>query len=80
MSADFLVHFQQDSPVILVCGASSVGVGAVLAHIIPDGSERTIAFAFRALSQAETNYSQREKEGLALVYGVKTFHMYLYYR
>lgn len=78
LSPNFLVHFQSDLPVILVCDASSVGVGAVLAHTMPDGSERPIAFASRSLNKAERNYSQIEKEGLALVYGVKKFHMYLY--
>ena len=80
LAPNFLVHFQKNLPVMLVCDASQVGVGAVLAHVMPDGTERPIAFASRALSKAERNYSQIEKEGLALVYGVKKFHMYLYGR
>lgn len=80
VSPNFLVHFQENLPVILVCDASSVGVGALLAHVMPDGSERPIAFASRKLNKAEVNYSQMKKEGLTLVCGVKKFHMHLYGR
>ncbi|XP_064088507.1 uncharacterized protein K02A2.6-like [Macrobrachium nipponense] len=79
-SPTFLVHYQMDLPVKLVCDASNIGLGAVLAHVMPDGTEKPIAFASRVLNKAERNYSQIEKEALALVYGVKKFHMYLYGR
>ena len=79
-SNSFLAHFNEHLPVKLVCDASSVGVGAVLAHVDEDGRERPIAYASRLLNAAEKGYSQIDKEALALVYGVKKFHMYLYGR
>ena len=78
MSSSLLVHFNPDLDLILMCDASSYGVGAVLAHRMPDGSERPIGYASRTLTAAQRNYSQLEKEALALVFGVQRFHSYLF--
>lgn len=77
-SSQILVHFDPKLPLIVACDASNYGIGAVLAHQFPDGSERPIGYVSRTLSAAEVNYSQIEKEGLACVFGVKKFHSYLY--
>lgn len=77
ISSQFLVHFDPELKLLLACDASAYGVGAVLAHLMPDGLERPIAYASRTLSKAECNYSQLEKEGLACVFGIKKFHTYL---
>ena len=52
-SEQFLTHFNPSLEIKLVCDASSVGVGAVLLHVFPDGSERPVSFASRVLSRAE---------------------------
>ena len=65
---------------LLACDASPYGVAAVLSHRMQDGSERPLGYVSRSLSSAEKGYSQLDKEGLALVFGVTKFHKYLHGR
>ena len=64
----------------MACDASPFGVGAVLTQYDADGTERPVAFASRTLSTAEKNYAQIEWEALAIIFGVRKFHQYLYGR
>ena len=75
-----LVHFDPTRDLVLACDASPYGVGAVLSHRMEDGSDKPIAFASRSLAPAERKYAQLNKEGLAIVFGVKKFHPYLFGR
>ncbi|XP_069363442.1 uncharacterized protein [Maniola hyperantus] len=67
-SSAVLAHYDVNKPVILTCDASALGIGAVLAQRGADigGGERPVAYASRSLSAAEINYSQIQKEALAI--------------
>lgn len=75
-----LIHYDPSLPLTLACDSSAYGIGAVLQHTMPTGEERPIAYASRTLSPAEKKYSQIEKEGLSLIFGIKKFHQYLWGR
>ena len=53
-SAKVLVHYDPELALKLDCDASSVGFGAVLSHVMKDGTERPIAYASGSLSKFHT--------------------------
>ncbi|XP_058012440.1 uncharacterized protein K02A2.6-like, partial [Ahaetulla prasina] len=79
-SDSLLIQYNGTLPLVLVCDASPYGVGAVLSHRLPNGTEAPIAYYSRTMSQAERNYSQLDREALAIVSGVKKFHEYVFGR
>ena len=49
VSSRVLAYIDPTLPLKLVADASAYGVGAVISHVMPNGEERPIAFASRAL-------------------------------
>lgn len=75
-----LVHFNPEMPIGIATDTSEVGVGVVLFHRYPDGSERPIANVSKTLSSAQRGYSQIQKEALGIIFALNKFHHYLYGR
>ncbi|XP_048000243.1 uncharacterized protein LOC125237297 [Leguminivora glycinivorella] len=78
--AILLAHYNPSLPLILSVDSSPYGLGAVLTQKGADGVERPLCCASRTLNAAECNYSQLDKEALAIVFGVTKHHQYVYGR
>ena len=63
---------KNSSPFALQTDASSVGLGAVL-----EQNDHVVAYASRALTKAEQQYSMIQKECLAAVFAIKQYRHYL---
>ncbi len=72
-TAPVLKYYQVHDPVTISCDASQSGLGSVL---FQNGGP--VAFASKALTDAEYAYAQIEKEMLAIVFSVHKFHTYIY--
>jgi len=70
-----LHFFDVSKQVMIQADASQSGLGACITQ-----DNRPIAFASRALTPAECNYSQIEKELLAICFACTKFHHYCYGR
>ena len=79
-SSRVIVHFDPELDIILACDTSAYGIRTVLSHCMPHGKEKPIGFASKTLTEADKNYSQIEKEGLACVFCIRHFHSYLFDR
>jgi RNase H-like domain found in reverse transcriptase len=75
-----LVHFGPKLPLVLATDASPCGLGVVLSHIMPDKTERPIAYGSRSLTKSEANYSQIDKGATAIFWGLKKYFQYCYGR
>ena len=70
-----LPYFDRHKETILQTDASKKGFGAVILQ-----EEQPIYYASRALTSAEKNYQNLEREAQAAVWGMEKFHYFLYGR
>ena len=67
-----LVHYDPHLDIGISCDASNVGIGTMLFHHYPDGSEHPIANASKTLSPTQCRYSQIQREALAVIFGLRS--------
>ena len=64
-----LKYYEQEKDLVIQCDASEGGLGAALLQ-----DRKLLAYASRALTAAERNCAQIEKELLAIVFSTERFH------
>uniref|UniRef100_A0A8C5PCI9 ribonuclease H n=1 Tax=Leptobrachium leishanense TaxID=445787 RepID=A0A8C5PCI9_9ANUR len=74
-AAPVLKYYDVTKPVTIQSDSSKNGLGCCLLQ-----EEQPVAYVSRALSSAEQNYAQIEKECLSIVFACQRFHHYLYGR
>ena len=77
-SKQVLTHYDPQLPVIIQTDACEAGISGVMSHIMPTGEEKPVIFISRALSKSERNYSQLDREALAIYWTLKKLHRFLF--
>ncbi|KAK3731610.1 hypothetical protein QZH41_015863 [Actinostola sp. cb2023] len=77
-SAPALAYFDISKSTEIAVDASPVGLGAILTQKDENGHSHVIAYGSRSLTKTEQNYSQTEREALAIVWGCEHYHLYCY--
>lgn len=71
--------YDANLPLIMATDASNIGVGAILLQQA-DGRDLPIAAVSRKLTKSEVNLSTIDKEAVAVMFGIRKFHDYIYGR
>lgn len=71
------VHPDYKKPFIVDCDASDIGMGAILSQKQDDKSEKIVVLDSRKFSKAEAKWHIREKEALAIIWGLEKFKPYI---
>ncbi|GKF83206.1 reverse transcriptase domain-containing protein, partial [Tanacetum coccineum] len=74
--APILIAPNWDLPFKLMCDASDYAIGAVLGQC-HEKHFRPIHYASKTMTEAESNYTTKEKEMLAVVYAFEKFRSYI---
>ena len=67
----------QNVPLKLDCDDLKYRLGVVLSHVYQDKSERSIGYSSRTLNKHELNYSQIDKKGASIIFGLEKLSQYL---
>ena len=75
-----VTYFDPNKQTKLVTVASPSGLSAILMQNTPDMKDRrVVVYASRALTDVERQYSQTEREALAVVWAIEKLHLYYMY-
>ncbi len=79
-SEPVLQFYDQRKPLKVASDASQYGLGAVLLQKEENNSWLPVAYASRAMTDAESRYAQIEKEALSICFAMEKFHQFIYGR
>ena len=77
-SAKLVVHLSSDMDPIIASVSSNYGIGVMLSHKMPNGTDHPIEYVSRSLNPAQRNCLTISKESFAIIVGLKKFHQFLY--
>lgn len=77
LSPPLLKHPEWNRPMILLCDASNIGIGAALTQFNENNEECVIEFYSAKLNDYEKKYSPTEKECLAVIKSIKHFRSFI---
>ena len=77
-TAPVLKHPDFNKPFVIRCDASPTAIGAVLLQDDDTGAFHPIAYLSKALNDAQRNYSQPQREVLAVLYSLETWRTYIF--
>ncbi|XP_055522539.1 uncharacterized protein K02A2.6-like [Wyeomyia smithii] len=77
LSNNLLELYNPELPIVVICDASSNGVGAVLCHRVGE-IEKPVFYVSSTLSASEKNYPNLHREALGIVFGLTKFFKYIY--
>lgn len=80
LSPLLLEHYDPAKTLIVAADACATGIGGVLLQRDSNGYERAVYHMSQSLTEAQRNYSQLEKEALALVTAVERFRKFVWGR
>ncbi|XP_018396948.1 PREDICTED: uncharacterized protein K02A2.6-like [Cyphomyrmex costatus] len=75
-----LTHYDPAKKIVVAADASCYGKGGAILHEFSDRTLHPIMYVSSTFTAAENNYSQIQREAIALVFAVKRFHKYIYGR
>ena len=76
-SPPVLAYPDHNKGFILTADASGTAIGYILGQLDDNNQERVIAYGGRSLNIHERKYNITERECLAIIEGIKSFHVYL---
>ena len=77
LSSPILAYPDMNKSFILTCDASTTAIGYVLGQFDDEGKEHVIAYGGRSLHDNEKNWCTSEQEMLAIIEGIRSYHIYL---